>query len=451
MFAAAALGQLLMSCSESTVTPPSAPTPVTAALLGPVVGNVGPTSAVVWTRADRVLSLSARFSTDPAMAGYSVSSPVVTASINDFTAKLMVSGLLPRSTYYYDVLVDGVSLFEPPYPRFTTFANPDETTDFKFVMLTDFCCSGFYDPPPTPIFDVASREDPAFVLIGGDFDHRNAHGTSAEDARNLKRQMFRELYGPSRNMNGFVQGILRRYAVAHLWDDHDYASNNSDKSYRFKTISLEVLNEYFPAYPLGARGDWQRFRYGQAEFFLLDSRSQRDHSAEPDGPDKSMLDGDNLGATGQLQWLKDGLRTSSATWKFLVSPVVFNPTVPKRDGWAGYSWERAEIIDFVRQHRIRNVVVISGDIHAGAIDAGEHSTFPEIAVPAANLTPTTDASCLSAPGSGLWSVGFYGDNSMSLCPGYAVVTVLANPDRVVLEIKDENGRRQLGQSVSRSD
>jgi hypothetical protein len=92
-------------------------------------------------------------------------------------------------------------------------------------------------------------------------------------------------------------------------------------------------------------------------------------------------------------------------------------------------------------------VVVSGDIHAGAIDAGQHSSFPERAVPAANLAPTGDGSCLSAPGIGDWSIGSYGDNSMDVCPGYGVISVLTDPDRVILEVKDDLGRARLSHTV----
>lgn len=438
---------LLFACSDRVVVPPVDPPFVgDSTIIGPLVGRVGPDRATIWARVDRSVSLSVRYSSDSALTGYTVSAPTILDALADYTAKIELTGLLPETTYYYDILIDGASVFRAPFPQFRTFPPVVQAEDFKVVKLTDFCCFDVYSPPPSGAFAAASAEHPAFVLIGGDFDHRNPQGSNAEDARRLKRQMYRDLYARTPNTDGFVQGILRRYPVAHMWDDHDFASNNADKSYRFKAVSLDVLKEYFPTYDTGLHGDWQKFRYAQAEFFLLDSRSQRDHSKEPDGPRKSMLDGSDLRSVGQLRWLKDALRASSATWKFLVSPVVFNPTVPKDDGWTGYQREREELVAFIRSNRIRNVVVVSGDIHAGAIDDGQHSSFPEMVVPAANLAPS-DASCLSAPGTGDWSIGSYGDNSVDSCPGYGLITVLRDPDRVILEVKDETGRARLSHTV----
>ena len=45
-----------------------------------------------------------------------------------------------------------------------------------------------------------------------------------------------------------------------------------------------------------------------------------------------MLDGDNI-ANGPKEWLKSPLLNSTATWKFIVSTVPFNPTTKPADAW----------------------------------------------------------------------------------------------------------------------
>ena len=121
--------------------------------------------------------------------------------------------------------------------------------------------------------------------------------------------MFKRLYDPtSSDMSDYVNLILRKSAMALVWDDHDYGDDNGDKTYANKQLSLQVLREFFPLYPVSDYGDWQKFTYGQADFFMLDMRSQSDSIFDIDGPDKSRLDGDNLGASGQLQWLYTGMK-----------------------------------------------------------------------------------------------------------------------------------------------
>ena len=59
---------------------------------------------------------------------------------------------------------------------------------------------------------------------------------------------------------------------------------------------------------------WQRCR-----LFVLDNRYDRDPNQMPDGPTKSMLDGDHH-PDGQTQWLLDGLKNSTAAWSSSCPP-----------------------------------------------------------------------------------------------------------------------------------
>ena len=324
------------------------------------------------------------------------------------------------------------------YPRFQTFAPSGDTTPFRFVYLSDFrTISKISHNVAT--FSNAARENPAFIIVGGDFDHRNP--TTLEE----KRAMFRDLYTPANGMEDFVTLILHNFSLVHFWDDHDYGANNADKTYPEKADSLRVLQEYFPLYPIPQYGDWQQFSYGDADFFVLDARSQRDPAHEPDNADKSMLDGDNLGANGQRAWLLNGLKSSQAKWKFILSPVIFNPTTKQNDSWGAYNTERRALLDFIRSNQIMGVIVLSGDLHAGAIDDGRNSGLPEMVAPTAN--DGFDKRCLTEPTGnvGRWSIGHYGDPNTEACNGYAVVSVSENI--VLLEVKDSDGNTKLKYEV----
>jgi len=414
---------------------------------GPVVGAVTDNSARVFVRTDNEAEVRIRYSTEPDLSDYQESSVSTTGDVHDFTTRISLYSLDPSTTYYLDVLVNDQSQLESPYPRFKTFPPRGVATPFKFVVLTDFKSADSGNVPNVSTFQNASNEQPDLVYIGGDFDHRDPT-TLAE-----KRQMFKDLYTPANNYEDFVFEILRKYAVVHNWDDHDYGADNGDKTYAHKARSLRVFEEYFPAYSVTDYGVWQNFSFGHADFFLLDSRSQRDPSTDPQSPDKSMLDGDNLGTDGQLRWLQRRLRSSTATWKFILTPVVFNPTNPVMDSWYGYLDERDLIVNFIKDNNMEGVILISGDRHAGAIDNGMNSDFPEMLVPAANMN-----GCASSTPSGgdvplgTWSEGTYGGDipPPPLCRGYGVVTVLTNPDRVILEVKDEYGAVEVSYTMTLS-
>lgn len=233
----------------------------------------------------------------------------------------------------------------------------------------------------------------------------------------------------------------------HHWDDHDAGGNDIDKTYPYWRRSYRVFKEYVPTYklPSGSYGIWQYFRYAHVDFFVLDGRSQRDPNIDPDDINKSMLDGNNLGAAGQLGWLKQGLLNSTARWKIIFSSVVTNPTAKSFDGWAGFQTEWRNLRKFIQDNNIKGIVFISGDLHIGGIDNGIASGFPEMVVPFPNSMPDLGKDCATGL-VGNWSEGVH-YNSAGPCNGYGVVTVLTNPDRLLLEVKDQDGNTRLSHVV----
>ena len=87
--------------------------------------------------------------------------------------------------------------------------------------------------------------------------------------------------------------------------------------------------------------------------------------------------GTMLGAA-QKQWWKDTMKASDATWKvwgnevpmmrFLIKQQSVTTLVADRimdgDAWDGYPTERNELLTYLKDQAIGNVVVISGDVHA---------------------------------------------------------------------------------------
>ncbi len=410
---------------------------------GPVVGAVTDTTARVFARTNQGAEVNLRYGRAADLREASQARQSTSAG-HDFTTIISLATLEPATVYYLDIVVNGVSQLAFPYPQFKTFPPLGAPVSFRFVILNDFGETGSTQPPvpyKVATFKNADAEHPDFVIIGGDLGHNNMSTLSD------KRQQFKDLYtipSPANHNTDFVRRILDRYPVAHMWDDHDYGANNSNKTYPFKDLSYQVLNEYFPVYPLTPNGDWQTFSYAQADFFLLDSRSQRDPNAKPNGPLKSMLDGDHLGSVGQMEWLEQGLANSTALWKFIVSPIPFNSTLKKRDSWTGFRHERAQLVKFIQSHSISGVILLSGDAHIGALDDGTNSDFPEMLVPGPNLSK-----CATTRKPGMWSHGIYwsGPSKKPPCNGYGVVSVNANPSKVQLQVKNTDGNTQLDLTV----
>jgi alkaline phosphatase D len=404
---------------------------------GPLVGGVDHQGAKIFVRTDVEAEAQIEYwaASGPCAAHQFTQRPSTKQSA-DFTLIFELTGLCSDTLYYYTVLVDRVSQFTETFPSFRTFPDPSSTATFGFAVLADLRGSKNSPAVSAPVYATVASEGPAFVMQIGDFDHRNPKGIAA--ARDMHKEV-RSAATPSGL--DFLTNIACCYPFFHVWDDHDYGRDNGDKTFTGKARAIQAFREYYPlpTLPNPTAGIWHSFRYAQVEFFMLDLRSQRDPSRDPDGVDHSMLDGDNI-LDGQKEWLKNGLLNSTATWKFIVSSVSFNRNSGKRsDSWMGYMTERMELVDFIRNNGITGVIVLSADLHSGGgIDSGANSDFPEVTVPHTNLDraglgPCAGVRC-TVP---FWSEGII--SGADVDGGYAFVTVTTAPDQVKLQVKGVSG------------
>jgi alkaline phosphatase D len=179
------------------------------------------------------------------------------------------------------------------------------------------------------------------------------------------------------------------------WDDHEVTNNWSDSKtlaadarYTEKDVPLLVARgtraflEYSPMRPFDARESqrvYRSYRYGPLlELFVIDMRSYR-------GPNTANLQttaGAETAFLGreQLEWLKTSLRQSRALWKVVAAdmPIGLNigdgTTEAGQPRWEavangeagfpkGRELELAELLGYLRRHRVRNVVWLTADVH----------------------------------------------------------------------------------------
>jgi alkaline phosphatase D len=170
--------------------------------------------------------------------------------------------------------------------------------------------------------------------------------------------------------------------------------------------------ENFPHYPMGGSPDeglYHKWRYGNVEVFFLDSRANR----SPDNEAFIVKNGrikfhppahHSILGQKQMNWLLDGLKSSSADWKIVASGTNFNCGYKQvmdiavamqgvkleggRSGgglassmasmWVGFPHDQHKLINFIADNKIPNVVMISGDSHNSAIDDGKNGGLPEL-------------------------------------------------------------------------
>ncbi len=95
------------------------------------------------------------------------------------------------------------------------------------------------------------------------------------------------------------------------------------------------------------------FRDGCCDFFVLDTRTDRDSAVN------------EIISREQLDDLKTWLTDSSGRVKLIVSAVPFFPDhkTESPDKWGGFLGQRTELLDLVRDNKIKRVVFLSGDVH----------------------------------------------------------------------------------------
>lgn len=362
---------------------------------GVSAGDVTAESAILWTRADEPGPVTLELFADAELQQPLVQFTTGAEPAADQTVKLDVSGLSPRSRYYYRfALADGRT---SDSGTFVTAPQAGDAAPLRFVFTGD---SNFRVAPFVAFAAVAA--EPADLLIWfGDTIYADVTAEGLGPARTLAdyRAKYQQVRG-----DPHVQAAAAAMAVLPGWDDHevfnDYAGRDPAVSAEQRDSGYRAFFEYMPVRPAPEAGDafrtYRSFRYGaNVEFFLLDGRQYRDPSAleacggnlDPqgfllgplarDGACVAQLEAPRsmLGAA-QLEWLKRGLQESTAAVKFIINnvPMTYLGVFPY-DRWDGYDAERRELLRFIADNNIAGVVILTTDIHANAFNPDVNAYF----------------------------------------------------------------------------
>ena len=362
---------------------------------GIAVGDINATSALLWVRTHGPAMVQVEWATPSAWKTISkmatAVSPVaktprlMTDAESDFTLSIPLQGLNPGTRYRYHVLVGRVGAGTDSSPLALAARGELSTAPAAgdFVPLT-FAWSGDLGGQGHcrqglggyPIFDVMRRQQPDFFLFLGDSIYSDDVCPSPpnEPGADFTVASLSDYRARHRYQRGAVamRRFLETVPVYMVWDDHEVWNNFAGSVDIRMPDGRRALLEYWPI--TRSSDDANRLhrsiRYGaNLEMFILDTRSYRSRNADPDGPEKTML------GASQLQWLLDGLKDSTATWKIIVTSVPLSIpknggwAVPGNDGWAGgpngtgFERERQVIVDTIMGRRMKNIVFIAGDVH----------------------------------------------------------------------------------------
>lgn len=394
---------------------------------GVKVGEVTPTSALIWTRrtqSPRRLDNGVRYwatgkeashlaqgadvnaieGACPGEAGYvkvtveaqsgpdrRLSKPWAAVNADtDFTHQFRIDGLRPATVYRYAVETKrtrGGRAEAALVGRFGTAPPESAHAAVQFVLMTcQMYChmdreDGFW------IYDSIQKLQPDVYVSCGDnvyYDSESPIANSIAVARYHWHRMFSLSTISSCLLN--TPGYWQK-------DDHDVYSDDcwstlrtpKMEAFRFED-GQRIFREQAPV-PAGEL--YRRFRWGSAvEVWLPESRDYRSPNNAPDGPSKSLWGAE------QKKWLKDSLLSSDAEWKILFNPdpVIGPDHKNKADNHAdpAFATEGREIRQFLRENLAGRVILTNGDRHWQY-----HSVDPESGLHEFGCGPASDVHAVS--------------------------------------------------------
>jgi len=320
---------------------------------GPMVGAVREDGMTIWVRLSGPFVAHVEYAAS-ADFNESLNTPSLTAAkSDDYVLKFELTGLQPAATVYYRVWVAG--RLDPTTGTGAPYSVKSAPIGPARFRVAFGSCAKMRGQSVDAIWKAIPPWNPDLFFWVGD----NIYGDA------LDPDILAEEYRRLRDAPDLARtwGSLGHIAV---WDDHDFGLNNSDRTHPAKAAALDVFKRYWanPAYGLDhAPGVFFKTSYGGVDFFFLDGRTYRDPNDQPDLPGKTFL------GAAQLAWLRDGLRSSRAPFKILVSGSGWSTAKLSGDSWGACLNERNALFDFIRDEKITGVVLLSGDTHSGELNA----------------------------------------------------------------------------------
>ncbi|KAH9890706.1 PhoD-like phosphatase-domain-containing protein [Cubamyces lactineus] len=210
---------------------------------------------------------------------------------------------------------------------------------------------------PAPEKSVPPTE---FMVFMGDFIYADVPIYFGDDA-----EAYRRLYRRNYNSPSFRK-VYERLPIIHTYDDHEiinnYAGlgNSSLPPYPNATNAFELYNADANYDPIEEGQYYYDFRYGDAAFFVMDTRKYRSDIFSDEASSHTMLGDKQLAAL--YNWL--GKVNNTAVFKFIVSSVPFTALwtyEALEDTWAAFPYEKNALLSAFQS--VPNVIVLSGDRH----------------------------------------------------------------------------------------
>jgi alkaline phosphatase D len=340
---------------------------------GPWAGNVELRNATIWVEVTpEVKSVAVKFmavNADKKSTGIETGIVKYKGELGkDFNpVKIELNGLKMNTTYSYSVLLNDKAINVVFATKFTTkdlwqWRKP--APDFSFLTGS---CAYFNEPefdrPGKPyggdssIFETMAKTPAAFHVWLGDnwytreVDYNTTWGLNYRASHDRATPVLQKF-----------MASMPQYAI---WDDHDYGPNDAGKSFLLKEESRKIFMNYSlnPAYGQEGKGIYSVVNYGDVDIFLTDDRYFRSEAEMIDSIDGKPNTNKTYFGKVQMDWLKNALLFSKATFKIIATgSQILNP-YSESDCMRFYSAEYSELMSYLNTQKISGVLFFTGDRH----------------------------------------------------------------------------------------
>jgi alkaline phosphatase D len=319
-------------------------------------------------------------------------------SIDDWFSPVVFDlvGLDINTTYEYKLSINQKAVM-PPSKADGSFTTKElwqwrkPAPDFSFITGScTYVNEPVYDRPGTPyggdlsIFETMAKEKAAFMLWLGDNWY-----TREVDYSDRWGLWYRASHGRS---HPSMQNFLKSTSHIGIWDDHDFGPNDIGTNYILKDESRKIFHSYFPNTSAGFNneGIYTMYSYADVDIFMMDDRWWRSADETKDSVDGKPNPAKTLWGKQQMEWLKNSLRFSSATFKIIATgSQVLNPVSPY-DKLLDFPAEYYELMNFLEENKINGVLFLTGDRHhSEIIKVNRPTTYPLYDITASPLTSGT--------------------------------------------------------------
>ena len=386
--------------------------------LGVAAGNPAADGFVLWTRlapeplspdpatpggmSGGDLAVAYEIASDPGMRNIVRRDSAAAEAAFGYSVHVEVAGLAPGRAYWYRFTSGDA---QSRVGRAVTAPVPGASLDrLRFGCVS---CAN-YEHGYFSAYRHLADEEPDLVLFLGDYIYeyvetrrptvrKHSDGIDASTLPTYRNRYAQYKLDPD------LQRLHASAPALTTWDDHevenDYAgrwSATSDDPARFlrrRAAAYQAFYEHMPLRPSRSHPNgpalrlYDRFGFGDlVEISLLDGRQYRSRVAcyalpkrggghietdmscpERRDPGRSML------GTAQEAWLFDGLARSRSRWQVIAQDVLMAELRERQDDgsigywtddWNGYPASRDRLLQHLASARVRNPVVLSGDIHS---------------------------------------------------------------------------------------